>query len=66
MISVSGLQAVAKRAGRGSALARPDIMNHSPGADGQPGNDVNQVEEMETQDGQLEVVEFDFIDDRLC
>lgn len=26
-------------------------MNHSPGADRQPGNNVNQVEEMETQDG---------------
>lgn len=47
------VQEITKSSGRESPVARPANMNHTPAPDRQHQHDsnVNQVEEMETQDG---------------
>lgn len=46
------VQEISKSRGRESPVARPANMNHTSAADRQHDSNVNQVEEMETQDGQ--------------
>lgn len=49
------VQELGSSGGRGSPVARPANMNHTPAPDRreQDSTNVNQVEDMETQDGKL-------------
>lgn len=52
MCSEMFVQDKTKGSGRESPVARPANMNHTPAPDRPHDSNVNQVEEMETQDGE--------------